>query len=586
MPARRDITAILLLLTLGCAVFLPGIDWGLPSRSADVFLFGDRAPWSGREILERIPARPATPAGADVDANPLAMGNEPLVVNDTDARRAEIVRRYRLFTYQPDEMITLMSLARMKPSRGDLDPRLYQYGGLWIYPVGAILAIGGKIGIVTISSDLAWHMDHPENFGRFYVIARLYSAAWGLAGISVIYAIMRLMKADRVVAFAAAAACALMPAVINAAHEAKPHLAGAALTLLACAVGIRFVQTRRSRWALLAGALCGAAMGMVLSGWTAFVLLVPMAVLTRVPWCRRAMIALASGGVGVLVYAATNPYVVINALWHREILRSNLGNSTAMYQVGPWPEAMGNAIRLIAAGASPIVIAAGVAGAAAIGIIAVRCKDRAQAARFDGLAMLAFPAGLVLAQFIALAAGKPAEYARFALLIDIALAIAAASAISMSRSGRSRVALSIVLPVAVAMWAAPYVLAFVKDAQPRTGRLVLAGQLESLKFPGAALGLTAEPAPYSMPPVDLWTWKLLVVPPAGRASPDVAIYPKGLNVSPSLLAMDPVPLGCAEGWSASPITWAFTGFELRARASGERSAVDRSHPRFSVTSCE
>src|SRR5687767_191076 len=117
--------------------FLVGIDWGLPSRRADAFLFGDRQPWSGKEILALAGGAGVDPnRGADVDVNPITSRDRPVVLNETDAQRAEIVRRYRLYSYQPDEMITFNALRQMNPGARQFDPKLYQYGGLWVYPVG------------------------------------------------------------------------------------------------------------------------------------------------------------------------------------------------------------------------------------------------------------------------------------------------------------------------------------------------------------------------------------------------------------------------------------------------------------------
>ena len=76
-------------------------------------------------------------AGADVAVEGSIDRSRLIELNDTDEKRAQLVRRYRLYSDQPDEMITLMSLAQMHPGKLDFDPRLYQYGGLWIYPVGA-----------------------------------------------------------------------------------------------------------------------------------------------------------------------------------------------------------------------------------------------------------------------------------------------------------------------------------------------------------------------------------------------------------------------------------------------------------------
>src|SRR5687767_608078 len=136
-PVARQRLTLAGCLLFGGVVFLTGITWGLPSRAADPYLFGDHTPWTGQQILELAGGwgdDSGTRLGADVDLNPVAGRERVVVLNGTDAQRAEIVRRYRLFSYQPDEMLTLRALSRMKPGRGDLDPRLYQYGGLWIYP--------------------------------------------------------------------------------------------------------------------------------------------------------------------------------------------------------------------------------------------------------------------------------------------------------------------------------------------------------------------------------------------------------------------------------------------------------------------
>ena len=180
---RRERSALVILLLLSVAVFGGGITWGLPSRAADPFLFGRRRPWTGAEILALTgPREPSGDKGADVDRDPLKDRSHKLLINQTDRDRAEIVRRYRLFSYQPDEMVTLMALAQMRPGAGDLDPRLYQYGGLWVYAVGGLLKASSMLHVIHLTADLAYYLDHPEAFARFYVVARLYVVAWGMVG--------------------------------------------------------------------------------------------------------------------------------------------------------------------------------------------------------------------------------------------------------------------------------------------------------------------------------------------------------------------------------------------------------------------
>src|SRR5262245_34166357 len=125
-PQKRARWVFVGLLLLGAAVFVPGINWGLPSRQVDPFLFGNHPVWPGDEIASLAGDRdPNQKIGADVDVNPLDCDrSKPMVLNETDQQRAQIIRRYRLYSYQPDEMITFMALSTIARNRGD--PRLYQ----------------------------------------------------------------------------------------------------------------------------------------------------------------------------------------------------------------------------------------------------------------------------------------------------------------------------------------------------------------------------------------------------------------------------------------------------------------------------
>src|SRR5208282_6076866 len=123
----------LFLTILAACAFFAGINWGLPSRAGDKYLLG--ADYHGMHLealTSRTPEVDAT-GGADV-VSPEGKADEIVPLNETDA--------------QPDEMITFRSLSQMKPGSGDFDPRLYQYGGLWIYGVGALIEAGKAVGML------------------------------------------------------------------------------------------------------------------------------------------------------------------------------------------------------------------------------------------------------------------------------------------------------------------------------------------------------------------------------------------------------------------------------------------------------
>lgn len=553
--------ALLCILTL--AVFLPGLNWGLPSHSADPYLFGNQPVWPGQKILALGGGWESdAQRGADVAKNPLAGRDRAQVLNATDIRRAQIIRRYRLYSNQPDEMITFRALASMDPRRLRFDPKIYQYGGLWVYPVGAMLKLADKIHFITIRSDLAWYLDHPEDFGRFYVVARFYTVFWAMVGVAAVYTVVRRICGGTLVPAAAAICFSLIPVVVTAAHEAKPHLPGAVLILLAVLAAASYVETgRRVHWAG-AGALCGAAVGMVLWAYPVFLILPVMTLLRPEPWRRRVRVALTAGMVGVGVYLVTNPYVPINLFGDRAVLRSNfsnnLANSSVMYHVTAPGLPFADAARLFGAGASPALAIAGILGAIALGARAWRRRGSTEPLeirrRATGL-LLAVPSLALAVPFVVYANGKAGEYGRFAIVPDIFLVIESVVGIG-TFLGRGRPVAAAFLVACTIPFGFSYVRGFVRDSGSMTSRLAVAGQLEAIRESGGhRLAVFAEPAPYCQPPVDLFRWQLLLMP---RGS----TIPEAQNAADAFVR----PIDPKRVWQGmtTPLSWADKRFELRS----------------------
>ncbi|MGB2984524.1 MAG: glycosyltransferase family 39 protein, partial [Phycisphaerae bacterium] len=243
---RTESTILVAILLLFAVISIIGITWGLPSRKIDKYLFGDDPPWPGEKIyrLANAGEKFSFDRGADVDVDPLdRASDEPIPLTATEEDVAKIYLRYRLYTYQPDEMITMMALAGMNPRKLDLDPRLYQYGGLFIYPIGALIGACGPLGLIDVRSDVVYYLDNPGEFGKFYVVARAYAAVWGLIGAIVVFAIARRLSGPRA-GLLAALLFTLMPVVVCMAHEGKPHLPGAVLMLLAVLFAMRHLSER------------------------------------------------------------------------------------------------------------------------------------------------------------------------------------------------------------------------------------------------------------------------------------------------------------------------------------------------------
>jgi hypothetical protein len=566
----RERVMFVLVMAVGAVVFFCGDGWGLPSRAADRFLFSSGNAWSGKEIVEKGGNWAADrDRAADADANPILDRSTPVWLNQTDRQKAEILRRYRLYSAQPDEMVTFMALAGMRPSAGNFDPRMYQYGGMWIYPVGAMLKIASTAGLVTVRPDLDFYLDHPEQFARFYVVTRIYSGLWGLVGVWAAFHLARRFSANRILPGAVAACFVFLPIVINGTHEAKPHLAGAVLVMLSAQAGTKYVETGARRWWIVTGVMCGTAAGMVLSAGVALIVIPLMVVLRPANWEARIRAMVGAGIVAVLVYCMTNPYVPIHLLHNPDVLKKNLGalgQANAIVGKSSDIGAVANARRLVTEGAS---LVGGVIGVTGLLVAAANRAWWARPTRGRVVAiLLGLPAAAVLIQFTLLAGGKPGEFGRFAILPDVALMMTGVIFVASTKWGRLwpwPMMASMVLLVGfqgMSYWAG-----FVDDSSRR----LMAARLEELWKRGArTLGVRAEPAPYCLPPVDVGGWKIVLLPADDKQTglADVIGFPVDeveRNGRAPGTSYDRAFIAGQWPWLKTRISWADKPFEIRVR---------------------
>jgi hypothetical protein len=429
-----------------------------------------------------------------------------------------------------------------------------------------------------VKPDLNYYLDHPEEFGRFYRVARVYSGLWGLVGIWAVFALVRRFS-DRPIVPATAALCfILLPIVINGTHEAKPHLAGAVLALLAALAATRYVESGSRRSLIITGAICGMAVGMVLSAAVAFLVIPTMVLLRPLPWIERFRAMSFAVLMGIGVYFVTNPYVPINLLRNPAIVRANLSAlSQAKAIVGKSSEigALPNARRLIVDGASMV---GGVFGFTGI-LLLMFNRDwwRKHARQRVLLIVLGIPAAVVLLQFTWLAGGKSGEFGRFAVLPDVVLMMIGVVMVASLRLGREwPAAMMASLVLLVGFQGLSYWVGFIEDARgaATSTRIAVARRLAELKGRGAkTIAVAAEPAPYCLPAVDLTGWRMELLPadgetPEGEDAPDVivrAVDELGRGGDEAGTPYARIYYGGAWPWVKTRISWADKPFELLIR---------------------
>ena len=226
-------------------------------------------------------------------------------------------------------------------------------------------------------------------------------------------------------------------------------------------------------------------------------------------------------------------------------------------------DGLANAVYLIAAGTSPLLAIAGAAGALALGIRAVRMRrsqEPAEIARRATGLLLAVPALCVLGQCLLFATGKPGEFGRFMLLGDLFLAIeaivAAATFLPRARTGP---AVAILLALTAAIPGFSYLRAFVRDSQTPNSRLVAAERLRQL-YPAEhqTIAVYADPAPYCLPPVDLFRGRILLLPKGADRAGGAAVA----HVSVRAVDLHSGENRWMRLWTATPISWADKPIEV------------------------
>ena len=514
-PSGRPRLRIWQALVLWWAVMFPLVFWGLPSAHNDDLLFGGEQAWSPERYRaeEDLEARRQRAGGADTDLDPLSARAGVVTLTQTDVERAAILRRYRLFTRQPDEMITLMALQRMNPRELDFDPQLYQYGGAYIYMVGAVLEAAKLCGLLTVTSDVGVYLARPELFAWFYVLARLITLAFGALTLA---AVARLAgrAGGRRAAWAALLFVACSPVFITGVLEAKPHLPSACLLLWAVLFALDFLAKQRRKDALRLGLSAGGACGLVLTGFAGLILW-PVAWLAARGRAARVRALLAAGVCALVVFVATNPYPIYNALFRPERLSGNLDNSTAMYRFGGFSAGATRTAQLLLECCGPAALLFGVVGL-------IQCARRWP----RQTALVCAPAAALLVLCLCIGAGKPAEFARFLLLPAITLLLAAAIFIA-DVVRRRRMWGICVFVLALALMRTPaYLRSFYLDTRQTHDSRRLAGLYIHGHIPAdESIGLLQEPAPYSVPPLDFGHREIRLLPAANPTRHDYLLLP-------------------------------------------------------------
>lgn len=221
--------------------------------------------------------------------------------------------RFKIYSVDADEMVNVMALARINPARAQFDPHFYQYGGAWLYPLGAWYAALDKLGLIDVRGGVTALAEHPNRMDAVYWYGRLFVIlATAGAGVLLFLALSEITSWPR--ALAGMSLFLACPATICFSQTMKPHWYALIFVDVALLVLVRgFVRKKLSTTHEVAlGLSLGLAVGSAMT-FGSFAILVWLALVILVR--ERAAewrVLFSVPALALAVFAATNPYLLVN----------------------------------------------------------------------------------------------------------------------------------------------------------------------------------------------------------------------------------------------------------------------------------
>lgn len=446
--------------------------------------------------------------------------------------------RFKIYSVEPDDVINIMALARIKPGALKLDPGFYLYGGSYLYPLGAWYFTLSKLGLVQLGG-LGEMLAEPSRMDAVYRYGRLFVLIAFVLSALVLFRTL-LYLAPPGAALIALVIYLVAPASIRFSQVMKPHWYALLWINLAILAVVRLSVNKRWGRAEMAraGVATGLAVGAVTTaGLFAIALWLAIAAAWKRGYARLSDLVLVPA-LALVAVLVSNPYMVLN--WsgyqaeRKAVLegwfRFSLDPSTvAAFVTNSLLPGLGVALTLLILG---------------LAVFGLAKPSRA----YERPLALAILIAVVVAGLVTAALSTWSTNLRYApYLLPLGLILAAGG------RHRWRTQMLAVCAVLTLLQAVPMLLAHGDSDSPRySTRLRAAKWIDANIPPGAGIRIdAASPSPYQVPPFQLTryrinakdaAWAVIVeAAPALRPRPPKGFTALAKRYSPRLVG-GPVPL--------------------------------------------
>ena len=230
--------ARVLLAAFGLALGGWGLGWGLPSRERLDLVMppGLAGPDFGRLLSDSWKAMHQR-LGENLMLNPEAWKSFSGVRKTPAGWKTPpevLLNSYRSFhvrSAHEDEQTMLIILSRMRPWKFEFHHHMFTYGAVYLYSLGAWLALGWAAGLVSLHTSLEPYIADPDKMAGLYLAGRAFSLA---AYVGVSWMLLRLGRRvfDNTTGLLAGLLFLFSPGVLTQSHVMKNHTFWALLALL------------------------------------------------------------------------------------------------------------------------------------------------------------------------------------------------------------------------------------------------------------------------------------------------------------------------------------------------------------------